>query len=239
MIKSNLRYQRYATNPKGIKMLNGFEEDLAGIEVSDEVKAQLLIAANKRAAGLSAKNGDVIGTNTALKAQVAKLEQDALDIKRAAAEAANDVVELNRINAEESAKNLTSAKEQALLLEKENIEIKSNLTRLLIDGGLSDALDVARINPALKAGAVAMLRAGAMLTDGKAMIGDKSLSDAVTEWANSDVGKSYCLAPNNSGGNANGGGGGGQGKSFAEMTLTEKTVLLNTDPNLYNQLKGT
>ena len=56
------------------------------------------------------------------------------------------------------------------------------------------------------------------------MIGDKSLSDAVNEWAASDTGKAYCLAPNNSGGDGLGGGGGGQGK---ELTLTEKAIAAN------------
>ena len=219
-------------------MLNGFEEDFAGVEVSEEIKAKLIASANKRAAGLSSKNGDVIGSNAILKAQIAQLEKDALDVKRKIAEDANDIVELNRINSEAAAKNLTQAEEKALLLETSNKELKGNLTELLIDGGLSDALDSVNINKALKVGAVAMLRANAILTDGKAMIGDKSLSDAVKEWAVSDTGKAYCLAANNSNGNGNGGGGIPQAKTFAEMTMTEKTVLMNTDPTLYNQLKG-
>ena len=116
-------------------MLNGFEEDLAGIELSDEVKAQLIAAANKRAAGLSSKNGDVIGANTVLKEQVKQLEQSALDAKRKIAEDANDVAELNRINSEAAAKSLTEAQERALLLETSNTELKGSLTKLLIDGG--------------------------------------------------------------------------------------------------------
>jgi hypothetical protein len=132
---------------------------------------------------------------------------------------------------------LSAAEERALGFEVSNKELKGNLTKLLIDGGLSDALDGVNINPLFKVGAVAMLRSTAVLTDGQAMIGDKSLSDAVTEWANSDAGKAYCLAAQNSNGDGNGGGGSGR-KSFSEMSLTERTVLANTDPNLYNQMKG-
>lgn len=212
-------------------MLNGLE----GIE---GLTPEQQVAINKLASGLSTKNGDVIGSNAVLKAQVAQLEKDALDVKRKAAEDANDIVELNRLNMLAATTSLTAAEEKALSLEGDNKELKGNLTRLLIDGGLSDALDGVRINPSLKVGAVAMLRANAILTDGKAMIGEKSLSDAVKEWAVSNDGKSYCLAADNSGGDGQGGGGGGQSKAFADYTLTEKTVLMNTDPNLYNQMKG-
>ena len=70
----------------------------------------------------------------------------------------------------------------------------AQLKTLLIDNGLSAALDGVNINKDLKAGAVAMLQAGATITEGKAMIGDKSLSDAVNEWSQTDAGKAFCLA---------------------------------------------
>ena len=220
-------------------MLKGFEEDIAGIDLPDEVKAQLIEAANKRALGLSAKNGDVIGVNSTLKAQIAKLESDALEAKRKIAEEANDSAELARMKKEADAKVLQDIEDRAKALDDDNKKLKHNLTELLIDGGLSSALDSVRINPALKVGAVALLRADAVLADGKAMIGDKSLSDAVKEWAKSDAGKSYCLAASNNNGDGLGGGGDGNGsKKFSEMTMTEKTVLLNTDPTLYHQLNN-
>ena len=217
--------------PKGFSMLNG-------LETIEGLTPEQLEAINKLAGGLVSKNGDVIGTNTILKEQVKQLEQAALDAQRKIAEEAGNTAEMHRLDIEAATKNLTTAQEKALLLETSNTELKGNLTKLLIDGGLSDALDGVRVNSALKVGAVALLRANAILSDGKAMIGDKSLSDAVKEWAASDAGKSYCLAADNSNGDGNGGGGGGRAKSFAEMTMTEKTVLANTDPTLYNQLKG-
>ena len=101
---------------------------------------------------------------------------------------------------------------------------EAQLKTLLIDNGLSAALDGVNINKNLKAGAVAMLQSGAVITDGKAMIGDKSLSDAVTEWASTDAGKAFCLAENNSGGDGLGGNNSPSGKS---LTLTEQAIAAN------------
>ena len=211
---------------------------LNGLEKIEGLTPEQMEAINGLAGGLINKNGDVIGSNTVLKEQVKQLEQAALDAQRKIAEDAGNTAEMHRLDIEAATKNLTTAQEKALLLETSNTELKGNLTKLLIDGGLSDALDRLGVNSALKVGAVAQLRDNAILSDGKAMIGDKSLSDGVTEWAASDAGKSYFLAPANNNGDGYGGGGNGQAKGFAEMTMTEKTVLANTDLNLYNQLKG-
>ena len=211
---------------------------LNGIDGIEGLTPEQLEQINKLASGLSSKNGDVIGDNKLLKAQVEQLENDKLEAKRKAAEDANNHEEVARLDKEAAAKALNDAQISA----KENAEhatvYKSQLEVLLIDGGLSSALDGVKINPALKIGAVALLRSQAQVIDGKAMVGDKSLSDVVKEWADSDVGKAYCLAENNSGGGGRGDGGGGGGKTFAEMTLTEKTVLANENPTLYTQLKG-
>lgn len=101
---------------------------------------------------------------------------------------------------------------------------ETQLKTLLINDGLSVALDGVNINKDLKAGAVAMLQAGAVITEGKAMIGDKSLSDAVKEWAETDAGKAFCLASNNSGGDALGGDNKPSGKP---LTLTEQAIAAN------------
>jgi hypothetical protein len=56
----------------------------------------------------------------------------------------------------------------------------------------------------------------------KAMMGDKSLSDAIKEWAASDEGKYFIAAPNNNGGGASGGGGGADTASLAKMTAQQR-----------------
>ena len=186
-------------------MLKGFEDDLAGLELSDEVKSQLIEAANKRASGLVTKNEELLGKLNKNKdaagdkdAELEKLRQLAANVEQEREEAKGNYSKALELKEEQFNKQLETLQSQ--LAEKD-----SALTSLLIDDGLSRALDGVNINPSLKAGAEAMLKSQAVLSDGKAMIGDKSLSDAVKEWADSDIGKNYCLAPNNSGGNANGG----------------------------------
>ena len=218
-----------AQQPKGFNMLNGVDK-IEGL--TEDQQKQI----NALAQGLTEKNTELLGKiNTgkdlsnasAAELEALKLFKQGADIKLA-----------------EEGKSYQDAKQ--LLIDNHNAELEklkgtnsSNealITKLLIDDGLNKALDGVKINPALKAGAEAMLRATAKITDGKAMIGDESLSEGVTKWAQSDAGKAFCLAPDNSGGDGNGGGGGSQEKSFKEMNLTERTLLANSDPAKYEQL---
>lgn len=116
------------------------------------------------------------------------------------------------------------------------------LQQHLIDGGLSDALAKAKVKPELMDAAKALLRGQAAIkAEGgayQALMGDKPLHDAVTEWASGEQGKHFVLADANSGGGATGGGsGGGSGKSFRNMTSEERVALYRTDPARYEQLK--
>lgn len=206
-------------------MLTDFDKDLAGIDLTAENAVQLILdAANTRSDGLSNKNTELLGKlsnnenlSAAEKAKLIELEKFKSDagIKTAKDaedwQTASDLQQTAHNTAMDELKNTNSA----------NAEL---ITKLLIDDGLNKALDGVRINPALKEGAEAMLRSTATITDGKAMIGDKSLSDAVTEWASTDAGKAFCLAENNSGGNGLGGGGSPSGK---KLTLTEQAILAN------------
>jgi hypothetical protein len=199
-------------------MLKGLE----GIDLSSPDAAAQIHAL---ALGLSDKNTELLGKVTDKEslsaAEIAKLkglEDFKANSEIKAAKDAEDWTEATRLQTEEHQKEI----EALGLVGKSDKEL---ITKLLIDGGLSKALDGVQINPALKVGAEALLRSTAIITDGKAMVGDKSLSDAVTEWAASDIGKAYCLAPNNSGGNGLGGSGGeGQGK---QLTLTERSIAAN------------
>jgi len=78
---------------------------------------------------------------------------------------------------------------------------------------------------------------------GKAMVGDKKVTDFVKEWAASEVGKHFVVS-GNSGGGANGGGGDGMNseakyfdKKSPDYNLTEQARLAKTNIELYNRLK--
>jgi hypothetical protein len=85
-------------------------------------------------------------------------------------------------------------------------------SRLLIDNGLNDALIKAGVKPemtkAVKALIAPQVKIKAEGDNRSPVIGEKSLSDFVTEWASSDEGKHFVAAPLNQGGGANGGGNG-------------------------------
>jgi hypothetical protein len=198
---------------------------LIGLDKLEGLTPELIEQINGLAGGLITKNAELLGKVTdkdSLSAsEVAKLkglEDFKANAEIQAAKEAENWTEATRLQTEKHKKEM----EELGLVGRSDKEL---ITKLLIDGGLSKALDGVKINPNLKLGAESLLRSTAIITDGKAMIGDKSLSDAVNEWAASDIGKAYCLAPNNSGGDGNGGaGGGGQGK---ELTLTERAIAAN------------
>ena len=117
--------------------------------------------------------------------------------------------------------------------------LQGQLRSVLVDKGLSDALDAVNINPALKPGAIAMLQSQIEIQDGKAVAGEVPLSDFIKEWSNSDTGKAFTLAPNSSGaGIQQTSGYNGQAKSLAEMSEAERVNLYRTDPAKFQQLKA-
>ncbi len=185
-------------------MLKDFDQDLASLDLPDEVKQQILDKANERANGLVNKNSELLDkldkNKNNFNASVSELER--LKQFEQAALREQEEAKGNYQQALEMAK--TESQKQVDQYQSQLQEKDSLLNKLLIEDGLNKALDAVNVNPSLKAGAEAMLRSKAQLTDGKAMIGEKSLSDAVKEWANSDTGKAFCLAPENSGGGANG-----------------------------------
>lgn len=210
-------------------MLKEFDKDLADIDLTADNASELILqAANKRAEGLANKNSELLGkmsnNETMSAAEKQKLTELEAFKSNAEIQAAKDAEKWNEAS---------ELQKQAWDKEKENLvasaeSANEQLKTLLIDNGLSTALDGVNINKNLKAGAVAMLQSSATIIDGKAMIGDKSLSDAVKEWAGTDEGKAFCLAPENSNGNAHGGKSSGStlNKKWSEMSVTEKASHL-------------
>lgn len=87
--------------------------------------------------------------------------------------------------------------------------------KLLIDNGLTEALVKAGVAAPFLSATKSMFAGQAqIIADGDsriAKIGDKSLADAIKEWAASDEGKHFISAPANGGGGSKGGTGGDAG----------------------------
>jgi len=86
---------------------------------------------------------------------------------------------------------------------------RTAVSKLIVDGGLTEALTVAKVAPQFLPAAKALLQGRVTIKqDGEArtaMVGDKSLGDFVKEWSQGDEGKHYVAAPANGGGGAPGG----------------------------------
>lgn len=178
--------------------LNGIDE-IEGL--SDEQKT----AINGLAQGVLDKNSELLAkqsklreTNTESLSELEKLQQFKQNADIKTAEDAENWKETKELMQTQHNEELDKQK-------NEKGALSTQLEKLLITDGLSKALDGVNINPSLKAGAEAILREGITITDGKAVAGEKSLSDHVTDWSKTDTGKSFCLAKKNSGGGAEGG----------------------------------
>lgn len=154
--------------------------------------------------GLQKKNEELLGK--------LKKAQKGGDIDPADYQAVQD--ELSKAN-----EKISEMTKQVKTLTKDNETFKKNYesesqysSKLLKDNGLTDALIKANVKPEYSEAVKALLAGQVTIkTEGdnrSLVIGDKSLSDYVTEWAASDKGKPFVAAPNNYGGGARGGGDG-------------------------------
>lgn len=212
---------------------------LNGAEKIEGLSEEQLEAVNKLAEGLSNKNKELLGkqsaSNDSTVASEAELELLRKFKSSSEKQAAEDAENWKKV---EELSNEAHAKE----IEKLNVKGVANqelITTLLIDNGLSDQLDAININPALKAGAIAMLHSQCLITDGKAMIGDKSLSEAVKTWSETDTGKAYTLAANNNGTGSNGGDNLGAKGKWSDYSTAELSEIRQNKPEQYEQLKTT
>lgn len=186
-------------------MLKGFDQDIAGLEIPDEVKQQLIEAANKRASGLTAKNEELLGKLTSTKQQAGE-NQSAAE-KLAAMEALQEQKQLEAKQNYQQALDMTTKKSQTQIeeLAKKVQGYEEKEKEQVINSEISNQLTELRINPLYQKMATSLFKSQTQLIDGKAMVGEKSLSEAIIEWSDTDEGKASRLAPDNTGGNANGG----------------------------------
>jgi hypothetical protein len=188
-------------------MLNEFDKDLAGIDLTAENASELILAAaNKRAKGLADKNTELLSKVTdkenltaAERSRFTALEAYEADSEIAKAKAANDWAEADRLKDEANNKLFDS-------LTDENNNYKKSESQRLITDGINSELNEIKLNPLYAKTTKAFFESQSSIVDGKAMIGDKTQSEYITEWAQTDSGKASCLAQANSGGDGKGGG---------------------------------
>jgi hypothetical protein len=183
--------------------------ELDSPEVKAAIKAAVDAAIEEATTGLKAKNSELLAK---LKVATKNLEITPEEHNRVKEE--NERLQEQVADANKQLKAGVGEYERL----KKAYETESGfVSRLLIDNGLSDALAKNGVKPELSAAAKALIasRGVSVKVDGdnrSAVIGDKSVSDYVSEWAKSDEGKHFVAAQQNTGGGATGGGGSQQGQ---------------------------
>lgn len=217
-------------------MLDNFDFSEHGI--SDDVKAAILKATEAEVDGLKSKNDDLLGklrkakdSGTASASELERLRNLEKGIQVKEAEDQKNYEEALRLAGE------NHKKEMDALQAKLDIAT-GTIDTLLIDNGISTALDGLNVHKDLKEAATALMRSKAEVRDGAAFIGEQPLAEHIAAWGGTDAAKSFIAAADNSGGGSNGGKpGDSSGKKFSQMGSDERTTLFKTNPEEYNRLK--
>lgn len=212
---------------------------------TDAGKAELQKLIDAETQGLKDKNTELLSEikkqKDSLKSIQAQIDELSSAKEKAEQEALEKSGDVEKVKASiEAREKKEREKLEAALQSKE-----AALQKLLVDQGLTEALTKAGVqNPAhLKAAKALILaenKAEIVEENGitVAKIGDQSLHDYVSSFAQGEDGKHFVSAPNNSGGGARGNqnGSGGQ-KKLSEMTEKERVALFKSDPEAYRRLK--
>ena len=179
-------------------MLKGLE----GIDLSSPDAAAQIHAL---ALGLSDKNTELLGKvstkddlTAAERSKLTALELAEANSQIEKAKAASDWAETDRL------KDVANNTRFDELTAQNQIYKVGEETRLITDG-INAQFTELKVNPLHSAGYLGMFKAQSKVVDGKAMIGDKTQSEYIAAWAQTDSGKASCLAPANEGGDGLGG----------------------------------
>ena len=198
--------------------------DLNAPEVQEAIKK----AAEEATSGLISKRDELL-------AEVKKLRKNQ-EIKPEQLEDLENQIETYKAKLTESEKQAKFIAGEADKVKK-LYEAESGYTNnLLVENGLNEALVKEGIAkqflPAVKSMLKGQVQVKVEGNERKAVIGEKALSDFVSEWSKSEEGKHFIAAPSNSGGGSSGGGDAkGTGKTmprsqFDGISSGEKNLFL-------------
>lgn len=219
-----------------------FEEVLKSLGLSDEQITALMEAKSQDETGLKSKNQELLdklsknkGMSTEQEAELERLRQLENKTKISSAEAKENYDAALKLANDTHQLNLEKASQDA---EK----WKGMFSQVAIDNALNAQLEQAGVtNPALKQGAIAMLKPQISLgEDGTAIAGEQKLDEFVSGFAQSDIGKAFVTLADNSGGSAHQGSsnvGQYDGKKLSDLGSDERRTLMNEQPEVYAELK--
>jgi hypothetical protein len=177
---------------------------LKGLDEIDLTAPDALERIHELAGGLLSKNAELLGKvstkddlTAAERSKLAALEQSEANSQIEKAKAASDWAEADRLKDEAN-----NTRFEALTAENQTYR-QGEESRLITDGIRAQFTEL-RVNPLHSAGYEGLFKSQSKIVDGKAMIGDKTQSEYIAEWAKTDSGKASCLAQENNGGNSRG-----------------------------------
>lgn len=198
---------------------------MADIDLNDpSVKEAIKAAVDEATAGLLKKRDELLGEVKKLRKNFEIDPEDYQRLKEENEELQGKVAEANKA-AKKAGEDAQKALKQA---EAEGSAVR----QLLVENGLNEALTKAGVKPEyLKAAKAMFAKDVQVIADGEnrvAKVGDKALTDFVSEWAQTDEGKHFVTAPANSGGGAGAGKGGSftPNKKASEMNAGEKAAFI-------------
>lgn len=177
------------------------------MDITPEIQAVIDSAIAEAVAGLKAKNSELLDKNKKLMKNQEIDPQTVVDLEKQIEQLQADLTASQKVS-KDSVKTIDTLTKQ--------LQSETGFTqKLLIDNGLTESLVKNGIAPQFLPAVKAMFSGQAQIVaDGEsrtARIGDKALNDYVKEWAASDEGKHFVIAPANSGGGSHGGTGGNTG----------------------------
>lgn len=184
-------------------------------DITPEIQKLIDDAVETAVGGLKTKNQELLDKNRKLMKNQEIDPQTVVDLEK----------QVEKLQSELTTSQKAS-KESVKALETLQAQLKSETgftTNLLIDKGLTEELVKNGVAPQFLAATKAMFSGQAQVVaegDNRiAKLGDKSLTEAIKAWAESDDGKHFITAPQNGGGGSPGGRGSNTGTKT--MTRTE------------------
>lgn len=204
--------------------------------MADE-NAEKLAELQKEVEALKAHNQEILGELKAERTKRREAEEEAGNAAEEARKAAEAAAE--KAGDVDAVKASLEARHKAALerVEARAKEAEGQLHRLVIDGGIRDALAEAEIAPAFAKAAGLLFKSEREIEikDGSAIVDGVPLADAVKEWALAD-GAPFKAAGHASGGGAPGGGKSGGG-SLADMSEEDRLKLARENPQRFAELR--
>ncbi|MFZ2172392.1 MAG: hypothetical protein WAW61_22490 [Methylococcaceae bacterium] len=186
------------------------------MEITPEIQAAIDAAVESAKAGLQAKNSELLDKVRKLQKGQEIDPQTVIDLE----------TKIDKLQGELSAsqKQAKEATKNLELTSKQLNEVTERGNKATIDTELTSSLIAAGVKDDHYLTAVKALFSGQAKIgeDGKPVIGDKPLSESISEWAKTDAAKHFQSAPDNNGGGSNGNTGGSNAPDLSKLKPTDR-----------------